>query len=79
MAGHLAGAIGARRLIIAGGTAGVLDESGATIPTLTLESVDAMIASGKAHSGMVAKLVGVPRRDRRGGSRGRDRLGTRRE
>jgi acetylglutamate kinase len=57
MAGHLAGAIGARRLIIAGGTAGVLDESGATIPTLTPESVDAMIASGTAHSGMVAKLV----------------------
>ena len=57
MAGHLAGAIGARRLIIAGGTAGVLDETGATIPSLTLESVDAMIASGTAHSGMVAKLV----------------------
>ena len=57
MAGHLAGAIGARRLILAGGTAGVLDETGATIPSLTLESVDAMIASGTAHSGMVAKLV----------------------
>lgn len=57
MAGHLAGAVGARRLILAGGTAGVLDETGATIPSLTLESVDAMIASGKAHSGMVAKLV----------------------
>ena len=57
MAGHLAGAIGARRLIIAGGTAGVLDESGATIPSLTLDSVNAMIASGTAHSGMVAKLV----------------------
>ena len=57
MAGHLAGAIGARRLIIAGGTAGVLDATGATIPTLTLDSVDAMIASGTVHSGMVAKLV----------------------
>ena len=57
MAGHLAGAIGARRLIIAGGTAGVLDENGVTIPTLTLENVESMIASGKAHSGMVAKLV----------------------
>jgi len=57
MAGHLAGAIGARRLIIAGGTAGVLDANGVTIPTLTLENVDAMIASGTAHSGMVAKLV----------------------
>lgn len=57
MAGHLAGAIGARRLIIAGGTAGVLDANGATIPMLTLDSLDAMIASGTAHSGMVAKLV----------------------
>lgn len=57
MAAHLAGAIGARRLIIAGGTAGVLDESGVTIPTLTLDSVNSMIASGTAHSGMVAKLV----------------------
>ena len=57
MAGHLAGAIGARRLIIAGGTAGVLDETGSTIPSLTLESVDAMIATGTAHSGMVAKLI----------------------
>lgn len=57
MAGHLAGAIGARRLIIAGGTAGVLDADGATIPTLTLDKVDALIASGTAHSGMVAKLV----------------------
>lgn len=57
MAGHLAGAIGAGRLIIAGGTAGVLDERGAPIATLTLDSVEAMIASGTAHSGMVAKLV----------------------
>jgi len=57
MAGHLAGAVGAQRLIIAGGTAGVLDETGATIPLLTIDTVDAMIASGKAHSGMVAKLV----------------------
>ena len=57
LAGHLAGAIGARRLIIAGATAGVLDAAGATIPELPLDRVDAMIASGAAHSGMVAKLL----------------------
>lgn len=57
LAGHLAGAVGAERLVIAGGTAGVLDKSGATIAALTLDDVDAMIASGEAHSGMVAKLV----------------------
>ena len=57
LAGHLAGALRADRLVIAGGTAGVLDDDGATIPTLTLDDVDAMIASGTAHSGMVAKLA----------------------
>ena len=56
-AGHLAGAIRARRLIIAGATAGVLDPTGRTIPELTLQAVDAMLASGAAHSGMVAKLI----------------------
>lgn len=56
LAGHLASVVGAKRLIIAGATAGVLDPAGATIPELTLETVAAMIASGEAHSGMVAKL-----------------------
>jgi acetylglutamate kinase len=57
LAAHLAGSIGATRLIIAGGTAGVLDTAGQPIPELDLDRVDAMIASGEAHSGMVAKLV----------------------
>ena len=57
LAGHLAGRLNARRLIIAGGTAGVLDPRGATIPSLTIEELDALIASGDAHSGMVAKLL----------------------
>ena len=55
-AAHLAVALRASRLIIAGGTAGVLDANGQTIATLTMEQVDGMIASGEAHSGMVAKL-----------------------
>jgi acetylglutamate kinase len=57
LAGHLAGALGADRLLIAGGTAGVLDAAGATIASMTTDDVDAMIASGEAHSGMVAKLT----------------------
>ena len=57
LAAHLAGSVGARRLIIAGGTAGVLDGEGQSIAELDLDRVDDMIASGEAHSGMVAKLV----------------------
>jgi acetylglutamate kinase len=56
-AGHLAAALGAARLLVAGGTAGVLDEAGTTIATLSEEEMDRMIASGAAHSGMVAKLT----------------------
>jgi acetylglutamate kinase len=56
-AGHLAASLRANRLIVAGGTAGVLDEAGATITTLTEEEIDRMITSGTAHSGMVAKLA----------------------
>ncbi|HJR59136.1 MAG TPA: acetylglutamate kinase [Vicinamibacterales bacterium] len=57
LAGHLAGALHAGRLIIAGGTAGVLGPSGETLDSLTVDGIDAMIASGEAHSGMVAKLA----------------------
>lgn len=56
LAAHLAAILPADRLIIAGATAGVLDAMNQVIPALTLEDVDRMIASGEAHSGMVAKL-----------------------
>ena len=56
-AAHLAGASGARRLIIAGTTPGVLDESGAAIPEVDEAAVAQLTASGTAHSGMVAKLT----------------------
>ena len=55
-AAHLAAALQARRLIIAGTTAGVLDGAGATIAQLTEDDIQALTASGTAHSGMVAKL-----------------------
>jgi acetylglutamate kinase len=57
IAAHLAGLLGADRLIIAGATAGVLDAEGQLIPALSLHGIDRMIASGDAHSGMVAKLA----------------------
>jgi acetylglutamate kinase len=46
----------AGRLIIAGATAGVLAPGGATLPTLDLPLLEAMIADGRASAGMVAKL-----------------------
>jgi acetylglutamate kinase len=55
-AAHLAVALRAGRLIIAGATAGVLDESGRVIDTLDPDTMDAMFGSGAAHSGMVTKL-----------------------
>ena len=43
-------------LVIAGTTAGVLDDAGATISTLEATEVDSLIASGTATAGMIAKL-----------------------
>jgi acetylglutamate kinase len=57
LAGHLAAALRASRLIVAGGTAGVLDREGATIAHLGPAEIDAMTSSGAAHSGMIAKLA----------------------
>jgi acetylglutamate kinase len=56
LAAHLAGAIGASRLVIAGGTPGVLDGAGATIPQLTARDAARLIRQGTANKGMVAKL-----------------------
>ena len=55
-AAHLAGALGAHRLVIAGGTAGVLDEHGQTIHTLDAAAVARLISAGTATAGMIAKL-----------------------
>lgn len=56
-AGHLAASLGASRLIIAGGTAGVLDAGGQPIARLGVAAIDEMTSTGAAHSGMVAKLA----------------------
>jgi acetylglutamate kinase len=56
LASHLATALHARRLVIAGGTAGVLDEDGKTIPRMTGREAARLIRTGTANKGMVAKL-----------------------
>lgn len=56
LASHLAAAVGARRLVIAGGTSGVLDEAGRTIDRLTARHALRLIKTGTANKGMVAKL-----------------------
>jgi acetylglutamate kinase len=56
LASHLAGALGAGRLVIAGGTSGVLDDDGRTIARLTTKDAARLIKSGTANRGMVAKL-----------------------
>lgn len=57
LAAHLAGVLAAASLIVAGGTPGVLDAAGTTVAELPVNAIDAMTASGVAHSGMIAKLV----------------------
>ena len=56
LASHLAQAIGARRLVIAGGTSGVLDDQGQTIARMTGREAARLIKAGTANKGMVAKL-----------------------
>ena len=56
LASHLARSIGARRLVIAGGTSGVLDDQGQTIARLTGREAARLIKAGTANKGMVAKL-----------------------
>src|SRR5262245_35698894 len=55
-AGRLAARLGARRLVIAGTTAGVLDTAGATIPSLDARAMSELIAGKTATAGMIAKL-----------------------
>ena len=56
LASHLAAELKARRLVIAGGTSGVLDDSGRTIDRLTGTAAARLVRAGTASKGMVAKL-----------------------
>jgi acetylglutamate kinase len=55
-AGHLAARLEATRLVIAGTTAGVLDEAGATVPVLDHPAIERLIGARTATAGMIAKL-----------------------
>ncbi len=56
LASHLAVGLRASRLVIAGGTAGVLDAEGRTIARVTLAETARLVRQGTASKGMVAKL-----------------------
>ena len=56
LAAHIAGGIGARELVLVGGTAGVLDDAGGTIAALTPGEAEVMMQDGSASAGMIAKL-----------------------
>jgi len=66
LASHLAAALGASRLVIAGGTSGVLDDEGQTIARLTARAAARLVRSGTANRGMVAKLEACRAALRRG-------------
>lgn len=57
LAADLAARLGATRLVIAGATPGVLDENGETIDALDLTAAAALVSSGVASAGMIAKLT----------------------
>jgi acetylglutamate kinase len=56
LAAHVARAVRADRLIIAGSTAGVFNAAGETCRVLDIDAATAMVAAGTARDGMVAKL-----------------------
>ncbi len=66
LASHLAAEIGAKRLVIAGGTSCVLDADGRTIGQLTARGAAGLIKTGTANKGMVAKLEACRAALRRG-------------
>ena len=57
LASHLAARLKSPRLVIAGATAGVLDEAGGTIADLSFDGITAMVRGGTASAGMIAKLA----------------------
>jgi acetylglutamate kinase len=56
LAGHVARALRADRLLVAGSIPGVFNAAGQTCPVLGIDAATAMVAAGTARDGMVAKL-----------------------
>jgi acetylglutamate kinase len=61
LAGHLAVRLGARRLVVAGTTAGVLGSDGKTAPLLDGVAIAELVNDRTATAGMVAKLKACER------------------
>ena len=57
MACRIAASLSGSDLVIAGGTPGVLDQSGQSIPSMDTDGIDDAISSRTATAGMVAKLA----------------------
>jgi acetylglutamate kinase len=55
-AGHLAARLGARRLVVAGTTPGVVADNGETLSLIESSAIVQLVTSGTATSGMIAKL-----------------------
>lgn len=55
-AGHIARRLGARRLIVAGTTPGVMDGDGCTLPSLDVGAIAPLVNDRTATAGMIAKL-----------------------
>ena len=60
-AAAIAGALRADELLLLADVPGVLDESGALVPMISIDGVDELIASGVARGGMSAKLQAARR------------------
>jgi acetylglutamate kinase len=56
LAGHFAARLDARRLVIAGTTAGVLGDNGVTVDELDMAGIASLVANRTATAGMIAKL-----------------------
>ncbi len=56
VAGALAGALGAQRLLLLTDVAGVLDPEGALLPALTADGAEALIEEGAIAGGMIPKV-----------------------
>lgn len=56
LAAQLSGNLGAARLVVAGTTPGVIDDTGGPIARLDDRGVERLIASGRVSAGMIAKL-----------------------
>ena len=61
LAGEIAAAIGAERVIFLTDVAGICDQQGRLLPHLSSEEAEALMASGEASGGMIPKIKGCLR------------------